>query len=141
MWLTREERVTLTVLGLATLVGLGVLLWQRQRPPLVIAGEPTPAQAAQSLDSASRPRSGFRSTGQPRGASWDEALAAARQVDINTASVAELERLPEIGPGLAKRIVEYRQQHGRFSTSEALMRVRGVGPKKYQSLEPYVVVR
>ena len=119
MWLTREERVTLTVLGLATLVGLGVLLWQRQRPPLVVQGGPSPIQSAQ----------------------WDEALAAARQVDINTASVAELERLPEIGPGLAKQIVEYRQQHGRFSTSEELMRVRGVGPKKYQSLEPYVVVR
>ena len=138
MWLTEQERITLTGLGVIALAGLGVLLWQRQRPPLVIAGEPTPAQAAQSLDSASRPRSGFRSTGQPRGASWDEALAAARQVDINTASAAELERLPEIGPGLAKRIVDYRQQHGRFETSEELMRVRGIGPKKYKTLEGYV---
>ena len=72
---------------------------------------------------------------------WDEALAAARQVDINTASAAELERLPEIGPGLATRIVEYRQQHGRFETSEDLMRVRGIGPKKYQTLKAYIVVR
>ena len=119
MWLNPQERVTLGVLGGLSLLGLSALIWQQQRPPLLVQAAVTSAQSAQ----------------------WDEALAAARQVDINTASAAELERLPEIGPGLAKRIIEYRQQQGRFETSEELMHVRGIGPKRYQSLEPYVVVR
>ena len=116
MWLTRDERIILAVLGVIALVGLGVLLWQQQRPPLVVEGEPI--QTAQ----------------------WNEALAAARQVDINTASAAQLERLPEIGPGLAARIVAYRKQHGRFHNTEELMQVRGIGPKKYQALKDSLVV-
>ena len=114
MWLEPQERLTLGLLGGLALLGLGVLLWQR--PPLVVEG---------ALNAMQVPR-------------WDEVLAVARQVDINTASAAELERLPEIGPGLAKRIVDYRQQHGRFKMSEELMRVRGIGPKKYKALEGYV---
>ena len=114
MWLEPQERLTLGLLGGLALLGLGVLLWQR--PPLVVEG---------ALNAMQVPR-------------WDEVLAVARQVDINTASAAELERLPEIGPGLAKRIVEYRQQHGRFKMSEELRRVRGIGPKKYKALEGYV---
>ena len=119
MWLTKQERITFTALGALALLGLGVLLWQRQRPPLVVSGSPSPIQAVQ----------------------WDEALAAARQVDINTASAAELERLPELGPGLAQRIVEYRSQHRRFERVEDLMHVRGIGPKKYKALESYILVR
>ena len=119
MWLTDQERVTLTWLGAIALVGMSVLLWQRQRPPLVVEGALSAIQAPQ----------------------WDETLAAARQVDINTATVAELERLPEIGPGLARRIEEYRRRHGRFERTEDLMHVRGIGPKKYKALEGYVTVK
>ena len=114
MWWTQQERLALGILGLLALSGLGVLLWQR--PALVVEG--APVQAMQ----------------------WDEAMAAARQVDINTASAAELERLPEIGPGLAKRIVAYRKQHGRFHSTEELKNVRGIGPKKYQALKEHLVV-
>ena len=119
MWLTQQERIILTLLGLVAMMGMGILLWQRQHPPLVVEGAPSPVQAAQ----------------------WDEALTAAREVDINTANVAELERLPEIGPGLAKRIVEYRSLHGRFATTEDLMQVRGIGPKKYEALKEYIALK
>ncbi len=61
-------------------------------------------------------------------------------VDINTASQAEMQALPEIGPALAKRIVDYRQAHGRFERLEELQAVRGFGPKTYEQLRPMLSV-
>lgn len=50
-----------------------------------------------------------------------------QRIDINTASAAELEALPGIGPTLAGRVVRYREEHGPFSTIEELMNVQGIG--------------
>lgn len=49
------------------------------------------------------------------------------RVDVNTASQSELMALPELGPQTAKRIVEYRNQHGPFQTVDQLLRVPGIG--------------
>lgn len=49
-------------------------------------------------------------------------------IDLDTASAALLERLPRIGPTLAKRIVDDRERRGPFGSLEAFQRVRGVGP-------------
>ena len=119
MWLTRQERVTLSILGALALAGLGVLVWQRQQPPLTVVGSPTPVQTAQ----------------------WDGALQAARQVDVNTAGVAELERLPGVGPTLAQRIVAYRTAHGSFQRPAELTQVPGIGPKTYEALRDYVTTK
>jgi len=118
MELTRSERTTLAMLGLIALGGCAVLLWQRRPVSLAIAGLPVPAA---------------------QGAQWDRRLAAARQVDVNTADAAELERLPGIGPRLARRIVAEREAHGRFRTPEELSRVAGIGPATVERLADYVV--
>lgn len=60
------------------------------------------------------------------------------KVNLNTASAAELESLPGIGPVLAERIVAHRQSKGRFSSPRQLMEVSGVGPKKYESLKDLI---
>ena len=117
MWYSNHDRVTLAGLGLLALVGLGVLLWQRQRPTQVITTAPTEA------------------------ASWDRRLAAARQIDVNAADAAELERLPGVGPTLAQRIVEERAAHGRFDSAEELSRVRGIGRKTVDALAGYVTTK
>jgi competence protein ComEA len=49
-------------------------------------------------------------------------------VNVNTASAAELETLPGIGPVIAERIIKYRQQNGPFRTVDALLLVSGIGP-------------
>ena len=63
---------------------------------------------------------------------------SAGTVNVNTASVGELERLPGIGPSVAQRIVEHREKNGAFKSVEDLMLVRGIGEKSFERIKPYV---
>ncbi len=58
-------------------------------------------------------------------------------LDITTMTEADFDRLPGIGPALAKRIVEYRQNNGGFLRVEDLAAVEGIGEKKYQKIQAY----
>jgi len=66
--------------------------------------------------------------------------SAAGVVNLNTATVADLEGLPGIGAKTAARIVEYRQKNGPFKKVEELMNVRGVGEKNFLKLKPQITV-
>lgn len=61
-------------------------------------------------------------------------------VNINTATVEQLDLLPRIGPALASRIIEYREANGKFKATEELILVRGIGESLYGTLEPFVTV-
>lgn len=86
------------------------------------------------------PRKGETPPPEASGASAGPGGAAGGKVNINAASAAQLEDLPGIGPALAERIVEYRTQHGPFRTIRDLMKVTGIGEKKFAALEDYVTV-
>ena len=60
------------------------------------------------------------------------------QIDLNTATEEQLERLPSVGPSMAERILTYRQQAGSFGKIEDLMQVTGIGPKKFAKIAPFV---
>lgn len=62
-------------------------------------------------------------------------------VRVNTATLEELQRLPGVGPAIARAILEYRTQKGRFSTLQDLLKVKGIGPKKLESLRDHVDLR
>ena len=66
--------------------------------------------------------------------------AAAALLNLNTATEAELAKLPGIGPATATRILEYRQKNGPFKKIEELMNVRGIGEKAFLKLKPLVTV-
>ena len=61
-------------------------------------------------------------------------------MNINTASEAELDELPGVGPSTAAAIVEDRQSNGAFSSPEDLMRVSGIGEKKFTKLRDHICV-
>src|SRR5919109_2199395 len=71
--------------------------------------------------------------GETQAAAGDSGAAAARGglVNLNTATVADLDTLPGIGPALAQRIISYREQHGGFRKLEDLLDVPGIGPAKF----------
>lgn len=62
-------------------------------------------------------------------------------LNLNTATAAELETLPGIGAVLAQRIVDYRAEHGPFAAVEDIMKVSGIGDKKYEAIESLITVR
>ena len=60
------------------------------------------------------------------------------QVNINTATVQELQLLPRVGASLAQRIVDFRAANGPFKAPEELARVKGMGEKSFARLQSYV---
>ncbi|WP_432822266.1 ComEA family DNA-binding protein [Trichloromonas sp.] len=65
-------------------------------------------------------------------------ITAQSPVNINTATLAELEVLPGIGPVSAQRIIDYRSERGPFSTIDQLVEVKGIGDKSLEKLRPLV---
>jgi competence protein ComEA len=66
--------------------------------------------------------------------------SAGGTVDLNTATVDQLDVLPGVGPVLAQRIVDWRTAHGRFTSVDQLGQVGGIGPKKLGDITPHVRV-
>jgi competence protein ComEA len=61
-------------------------------------------------------------------------------IDLNRATAQDLTQLPGIGEAIAKRIVDFREEHGPFKRVEDLMKVKGVGEKSLEKIRPYVRV-
>jgi competence protein ComEA len=64
----------------------------------------------------------------------------AETIDVNKATADDFQKLPGIGPSLAKQIVAYREKHGPFRRVEDLMAIKGIGFKKWKKIEPHVRV-
>lgn len=61
-------------------------------------------------------------------------------ININTASIAELDTLPGIGPTTAQKIIDYRDQNGPFVSIEDIVNVSGIGPASYERLKDLITV-
>lgn len=62
------------------------------------------------------------------------------KININTATAAELETLPRIGPTMAQRIVDYREANGPFKTIEDIQNVPGIGPTTFAGIKDLITV-
>lgn len=76
---------------------------------------------------------GAAAAGSPGGAS-------AGKLNLNTATAAQLDTLPGVGPVTAEKVVAWRTQHGKFTRIEELQEVPGIGPKTFAELAPHVTV-
>jgi competence protein ComEA len=65
---------------------------------------------------------------------------ATQVVNLNSATLADLQSLPGIGARTAERIIEYRQKNGPFKKIEELMNVRGIGEKNFLKLKDQITV-
>ncbi len=60
-------------------------------------------------------------------------------ININTADMDELVKLPGIGEGIAQRIIDYRNENGNFQTIEEIMNVSGIGEKTFEEFKDLIV--
>ena len=72
----------------------------------------------------------------PRGAK----KAPEAKVNINSATVSQFQTLPRIGAKVAQRIVDYREAHKGFKSVDELRNVKGIGPKVFENLKPYLTL-
>jgi competence protein ComEA len=86
------------------------------------------------------PKVGEARAGPPGSSPTGSAGTVGGKVNINTASEADLETLPRVGPTMAKRIIAWRQANGRFTAVEDLMSVTGIGEKTFAELKDLVTV-
>jgi len=71
---------------------------------------------------------------------YAQTKAPAGKLNINTASAAELQNLPRIGPKVAQRIVDYRTANGNFKKIEEIMKVNGIGEKVFAQIKDLITV-
>jgi len=61
-------------------------------------------------------------------------------IEINTAQLSDLVRLPQIGPVLAQRIIDYRNEKALFKSIDEICKVKGIGKKKFNSIKSYIFI-
>lgn len=90
--------------------------------------------------SSSSGLSSAENTGSSSGKIGNGTNSSKQVVNINSASQTELELLPGIGPSLALKIIEYRNENGKFSKIEDIKNVKGIGDAKFESLKDFITV-
>jgi len=134
--LTRRERTALLTLSAFLLLGLA--LRHLIEPAMPVPPDPMEDRLFAAGSAAiARPDSALAEGGST--ATLPPAPPGGA-IDPNTATSAQLQGLPGVGPALAARIIAYRQAHGPFRRVQDLTRVRGIGEKTLARLAPYLHV-
>jgi comEA protein len=144
---SRQEQKFVLFLLVALLVGLGLQFYMKSRPNKV--PEEWAAKYENILkdfkDKTQEIEAEYNNINRDSVSTEKSHSFAAKQkfvgkININTASSEDLQTLAGIGPATASKIIEFRRSNGLFENIEALQKVRGIGPKKFEKLKPNITI-
>ena len=99
-----------------------------------------PQEPAESSPSPEESSDAELSEEDPLESEGPQEVLVEKSININTASLEELDSLPGVGPVIAQRIIDYREANNGFYDIQEIMDVSGIGEKTYAKLEPYITV-
>jgi competence protein ComEA len=130
---TPQERLALGTLALLVSAGVGARMLHRGPPPAELTASAADAGALAGLrGDVQRRTDDAERRGKP--------LAPGERIDPNTAPEEELDRLPRVGPGQARKIAAWRAAHGPFRSLADFDSVPGVGAALLAAVEPYLAL-
>jgi competence protein ComEA len=119
--------------------------WARLDLAVMRAGGATRGADLQGVNLAAKIADGQQVVVPRRGAAGAAAAAAAAggeagggPINLNTATAGQLDELEGVGPATAKKILDWRKQHGGFRSVEDLQQISGIGPKRFETLKDKV---
>lgn len=98
------------------------------------------SSAQSTLPQSITPKANDQQSGNTPHVTTSSNLTIAQRININTATIEDLERLPGIGKGLAERIIDHRESFGPFRRTEHLIIVRGISDRRFRALRDLITV-
>lgn len=153
--------VAVGALVVAMLAGSALLFWQiqKQNQPVKVSSDQSEVKKqiddlntqiaslnqavkdAQKVEtSESTVKTTTKSEGTVAGASTESSTEVSGIININSASLEELDVLPGIGPAYAQKIIDYREANGGFKTIDEIQNVKGIGPKTFEKMKDQITV-
>ena len=150
----REAKFRLTLLLTAAAITAAVLIGLYSVQPIqfyqvVLSATPAPESTgeASAVPAEASPTPLYVAVGTPfpeeeleePDPEGPQEVLVEKSININTATLEELDLLPGVGPAIAQRIIDYREVNSGFYDIEEIMEVSGIGEKIFQKVEPYII--
>ncbi len=135
----RKHKGGKTQLGPAWWIAYGVLCGLAAAGLILLLASPRRGQPIELLPAPTR-NATEEASAQVLSTATSILPALVFPLNINTATLEQLQQLPNIGPTLAQAIISYRDSHGPFTSIEQLRSVSGIGPKTFEGIETLITI-